>query len=448
MPDTSIYQHVGQGNQLDLGRLLGMAQAARELQTQGAVSDALRASGGDVEAARQSLLRPGGPGFVSPHMLTEFAHASQATSDTAADQMRKFGEIISPHLDDPDLDHNKIAGIANMAVRARIAPPDVAANFISTLPQPTGNKAADHKALQTALTSWTNVLTGGQPPGFGSLPGQAGGGIPITPGRAAFVGRGLAPAPGAAGSLDQPIPGPGGAPLSTAPTGAGSALEAGSAASKDLLASVKTMPDTYANLENLRSLSKEALSGPQTGFEERLNQLGQRFGVNITASAGKLAATEDYAKAAELLVQGSPAYGHSDAFLNNAYGTIPSKELSKLGREGITDWLLGSQDARKFMINSWQQWLAQPGHQAYSNQHLNWLNSKTMVDGSPGFDAANFDPRVFQYARLPTYAKADDGTVINPRAEFTGRMSKTQRGAFVQHLKEYQNNGWVTVGAQ
>jgi hypothetical protein len=79
-PDTSIYQHVGQGNQLDLGRLLATAHAARELQSQQAESDALRASGGDPTAALSSLMQPGASGYVNAGTVS---HLTQAAGEKA-----------------------------------------------------------------------------------------------------------------------------------------------------------------------------------------------------------------------------------------------------------------------------------------------------------------------------------------------------------------------------
>jgi hypothetical protein len=182
-----------------------------------------------------------------------------------------------------------------------------------------------------------------------------------------------------------------------------------------------------ANLSSLRDLSDEAATSPTAGTEKKLNELWQRFfpGSGATLTADQLASTEKYAKVAEQIAgQQATAMHATDAFLRNQYGANPNLELSRLGRKGITNVLLGNVDAQRTVTNEWQkalrsgQWLDQDFH--------DWINQFNR----------GFDPRVFQYARMD----ADE------RVKFRSLMSPSVQKQFAGHLQDAMKRGWVDLG--
>ncbi len=107
-PDTSIYQHEGLGG-MSLPSLMSLVQSSRALQSQQAESDALRASGGDPEAAKQMLMQPGAPGFVNAHTITGLTEAAKSQFGLHQQYMAEAGGAISSLLSRQDNNGNLTA---------------------------------------------------------------------------------------------------------------------------------------------------------------------------------------------------------------------------------------------------------------------------------------------------------------------------------------------------
>ncbi len=110
-PDLSVYHQQGGLGGQSLNDLLGLVARSRELQSQQAESDALRASGGDPEAAKQLLMRPGAPGFVSGHTISSLTNAAQSQFELHKHYMGEAGGAISSLLSRQDKDGNLTATV-------------------------------------------------------------------------------------------------------------------------------------------------------------------------------------------------------------------------------------------------------------------------------------------------------------------------------------------------
>ncbi len=97
-PDLSLYQ---QNRPMGLDQLMGLVQQSRGLQSQQAVSDALRQSGGDPEKANQMLMQPGAPGFVDAHTITSLTQAAQARAQLGQWYMGQASTAIGSLLSKP-----------------------------------------------------------------------------------------------------------------------------------------------------------------------------------------------------------------------------------------------------------------------------------------------------------------------------------------------------------
>lgn len=447
-PDTSLYGVIannansGPLARMSLGDLLNLAQQSRTFQTGVALSDALKQNVDpttgqpNYQGTMKSLLANPNAGAVTPQMTQAITGAQSSQYELGLSQTKTAVDAVSSLVNyggagSQTVPMDAVRQITPILARAGVPPQTIQQTLLSA-------ENPDGTLDKTKLVTLRNWLSGGAAAPSVNLPTAGGATAPVSGGSFNYQlqapgGAGASRAGGPGGFM----PGPTGAPLTSAPAGFQGTLEQ-SAGASNKIRDTQFLPTQYANLENLRDLSDEATSGPQADFEKRANELAQRFGLpGLTLSPDQLKYTEKYAKVAEQLVQQSPAFGHSDAFLQNAYGANPNLTLSKLGREGITQWLLGSVDAQKTMINQWNGWLQ--GHPGQDNQFYNWLNAKYMPDGTKGFDATNFDPRVFQYERMDP----------NDQAKFRGMIKgKGQLGLFASHLRQYETNGWVGGGGE
>ncbi len=107
-PDASLLiprQQAGLGN-MDLGSLLGMAQRARELQTQSGISDALKASVNpqtgqpDPTAAMGRLVKDPSV-YLGPEHITAMTHAQEAQTQLNHYYMGEAGKAVSSLITTP-----------------------------------------------------------------------------------------------------------------------------------------------------------------------------------------------------------------------------------------------------------------------------------------------------------------------------------------------------------
>ncbi len=426
-PDLSVYHQQGGLGGMSLGDLMSLTRQSRELETQSAVSDAIRKSGGDLNAASQMLMKPGSPGFVTPGLVGEFAHGSGAVTGTKMEQLRRTADMVAYHADDADLNHDKVTSLVMGAVSGGV-PADQAVNFLHSLPPPSGNKETDRKNLQKALVGWQSTLTGGQPPEMGTVAGRGGEPVPVSPTEKALMQRGLQAAPGSNDVLT--APGTGRA-MSTLPGGTAKTVDTAGTMAANLVEGGPRRAQTTAMLQTLDELGRATdISGPTADIEKRLKQMWMRaFGNENSPVAKDVAGAEGYNKIANMITSQMATSNHAtDAFLHNAYGANPQLDLSKLGRAGMTHYLQGVNDAEGRVAQEWGDWIAT--HQGQEGRHLSWLNGK---EPDSTMNIKQFDPRVFQYARMSP----------EERVEFRKQMSKTQRDTLNQHAEDYQKRGWV-----
>ena len=298
------------------------------------------------------------------------------------------------------------------------------------------------QALQARVIAISNAM--GLPlPTTSFVMGQSGVSSNVPTGAAAYSAYGVAPptngqgaAPGMGGVSSAP-----GLPQNL-PTGTPEYFASSADAGTKMLTNGPTLANNKAMLLTLDGLSNEAATGPTSGFEQCAGELAQRFGIALPFDAaaktgkgmGQTSATEEYGKIAATLRQQMAttgfgfAGGHAtDAFLNNSEEAMPNLNLSKLGRTGITHWLLGTNDAMQTMQKAWAQSGLAP------QQFLGWMNGRVPVANGT-FDINSFDPRVLQYARMTP----------QERTVFRSQMQPTAQAEFGAHLTDYTNRGWVT----
>ncbi len=421
----ALQPHGGIGG-MDLPALMNLVQSSRALQTQSGIADAIRANPNDPSAAYNAAAQNPNV-MMGPQDIAGFAHASAAITQSRMEQLRRTADMVAYHADDADLDHDKITGIVAAAVNGGVSPYQ-AHNFLNTLPPPTGDKATDRKNLQRALIGWQSTLTGGQPPEMSTVAGRGGEPVPVSPTEKALMQRGLQAAPGSNEVLT--APGTGRA-MSTLPGGTAKTVDTAGTMAANLVEGGPRRAQTTAMLQTLDELGRATdISGPTADIEKRLKQLWQRaFGNENSPAAKDVASAEGLTKITNMITSQMATASHpTDAFLHNAYGANPQLDMSKLGRAGMTHYLQGINDAEARVASEWQDWIT--AHPGQEGRHLSWLSGK-----EPGstMDIKQFDPRVFQYARMSP----------DERVEFRKQMTDAQRKTLNQHAEDYQKRGWV-----
>ncbi len=434
MPDTSIYQHAAQP-QLDIGRLIGIAGAARQLQSQSAISQALKGTVNpqtgqpDPTAALGALVKDPSV-YLGPEDITQFTHAQQAQSQQSQfynEQIGKgAGALYAKAISKAGASESDFNTFATIARKMNI-PASTLMDARKDIVRPDG------KLDPTKLANWYSIISGGQ-----QLPQQE-----------YMTGEGQRKtAPAATFMTGGPTDQGGGLALGTAslslPTGAGGSKEAAAGESVRLLSLGPQLANNRSMLETLGDLSDQATTGPTSGAEQGINELAQRFGFKgITLTPGQLGATEEYGKIAATLQQqmatsgfGGLVGGHAtDAFLQNSHSAMPNLDLSKLGRQGITHWLLGNNDAMQTMAGEWAKWIAQ--HPNMEGEFQHWMYNQLPSGMGQGFDINRFDPRVFQYERMTPEEKASFEGMIKGK----GEMAR-----FAKNVKAYEQKGWTGPG--
>lgn len=217
----------------------------------------------------------------------------------------------------------------------------------------------------------------------------------------------------------------GGGVMTAPPAGAPELAKgpAGAAGIENLTATANDAPNQKALLDNLDQLSKEAVSGPSADWEKRANALVQRLfpGAKFTLTPEQLANSEEYGKISEQLAGQQATAAHAtNAFLTNAYNTNPGLYLSKIGRQGITHMLQGNLDSIVAKNNAWIASGKSPSEFAAWNKDFN----------------KDFNPRVFQYARMTP----------EERAKFRSTLPGNQQQKFFNQIQDYQRKGWIDLG--
>ncbi len=425
-PDLSVYHQQGGLGGMSLNDLLGLEARSRGLDTQAGIADAIRANPNDPQAAFNAAVQKPRV-FMGSQDISGFAHAGGAVTQTKMEQLRRAADMVAYHADDADLNHDKVTSLVMGAVQGGV-PAEQAANFLHSLPPPTGNRETDRKNLQRALVGWQSTLSGGQPPEMGTVAGRGGEPVPVSPTEKALMQRGLQAAPGENDVLT--APGTGRA-MSTLPGGTATDVKTSGDMAAALREGGPRRNQTSAMLQTLDELGKATdVSGPTADIEKRLKQVWQRaFGNENSPAAADVAHAEGYNKIANMITSQMATSNHAtDAFLHNAYGANPQLDLSKLGRTGMTHYLQGTNDAETNVANEWENWItAHPGQQG---RFLSWLNGK-----EPGstMNISQYDPRVFQYAKMSP----------EERVEFRRQMTPAQRNTLNQHAEDYQKRGWV-----
>lgn len=119
-PDLSVYRSGLAG--MGPGQLLSLVQSGRQLQTQQAVSDALRSTGGDPNAALTSLLQPGSPGFVNPETVEHLSRLGQYYTEQGASAI---GSLYEKAISRAGANSDDFANTASILAGLHIPPAEI-----------------------------------------------------------------------------------------------------------------------------------------------------------------------------------------------------------------------------------------------------------------------------------------------------------------------------------
>lgn len=356
-----ILSLIGQGNQLALFNKEFAAKQAIGDAAQGAIDPDGRY---DPMANALAIRSNPAAAFAAPQAITDvLARQGQQIEQTRAqakDATGLFGSISN--IPNPSaLDVHKAAALA--AAQYPNLPPSVIAGI-------THHILSDPAGIKHGATTIQNIGIG--PEGTS--------------------GRVAAPPTAGGAPQQQPL----GAANYGGPTVTGNApgeealLASPAARASDLQATAATSPQYHADLDNLKQLSKTLeIGGPTVEMEKKLNQLGSRFGLNITMTGEQLKSVEEFDKIAKQIStsQASGLGAGTDAGRNMVVGANPSSSMSTYGREGVIDMLQGNQD--------WKD----TGRRAWLRARANGAPASSYDQFSETFGQTS-DPRVFQFNRM------------------------------------------------
>lgn len=432
-PDTSIYAPFARQSQpLDLNSLMGLIAKSRQLNTQSSIANAIRANPNDPSAAYNAAASDPNV-YMGPGDLSSFVHAQRAKSELGQWYMGQAGQAVSSLLTKPNATLNDWHPIRLM-LEGYGVPPSVLDQVEAGV---TSGGQLDKRKLVT-LQQWISANGGlptvptidpntGQPtqkPIGQIMHEQAGGG-----GGGGAAPPGAANAPSAGGSV-------GGYPTDLPPQQASTRKEAGDAQASLQHYRAVDLPQNRQMLSQLSDLSHEAATGPganwQVNWSKLMNNLGMPQFANLTPQ--EVSSSENFKKIAERLVsQMANAGGHvTNDFLHNAYGSNPSLEISRQGREGMISWLQGMADAQSLVSQKWGEFLQ--SHPGYEGRFYEWAGGK--IPG--GMDMGKFDMRVFQFERM-NHQQQD---------AFLASMTDKGRREFLTHHRDYNQSGWLEAAKQ
>lgn len=129
--------------------------------------------------------------------------------------------------------------------------------------------------------------------------------------------------------------------------------------------------------------------GPTLPWEKKLNQLGARFGTNISMSKEELGATESFDKVVTTLADSMSRANGSDARLDAQFHSLPTSSGSAFGQKDIIEMLKGAgPDLTDAKRNIWFQY-KKKNPAADFNQFNNDFNNEIDVRV---FHLNNLDP--------------------------------------------------------
>lgn len=216
----------------------------------------------------------------------------------------------------------------------------------------------------------------------------------------------------------------------SAPIGFGEAKTAeaisGQKAGANLNAAADDLPQQIAALDNmaddLKILGDKV--GPGAGLEKVANALSQRMtGFGITMSKEQVAAAEGFDKLGRQIAMAQAGALHAtDQTLQTTLGANPNLDLSYLGNNGIINLLKGNADAIALKRSKWIEW-----RKAGNGPETYWEFSEKFN--------RNFDPRVFQFARMQKLQ----------REKFLSRMDNDDKDSFERKLYDAQKKDWIRL---
>ncbi len=425
-PDTSIYQHEGLGG-MSLPSLMGLVQSSRALSTQSGIADAMRANPNDPGAAYKAALQNPNV-FIGPREAQEFTGAQSSQFALQQGYTREALGGLTSFLSDPKPTADKFINMMP-TLEAMGIPHEILARTLAAAQNPDGSmnksKMADlylylhqNQGLPTVGTVNPETHQPTEQPIGTIIRGQAQGGGPAGGGQSS----------GATGSF----------PTAAPPYQAGTYADATKAQTSLQDFRSTGIAPMRQMLDNLHDLSNEAATGPGADWQVNWSKLMHNIGLpqyaNLTPDEVK--SSENFKKISERLVnQMATTGGHiTNDFLHNAYGSNPSLEISRQGREGMISWLHGIADVQNLVGKNFQSWLNT--HPGGEGQFYKWASGQ--MPG--GMNVSNLDMRVFQFERM-SQPEQD---------KFLASMKKTpgEYEKFMTHHQNYDRQGWLDSAKQ
>lgn len=217
-----------------------------------------------------------------------------------------------------------------------------------------------------------------------------------------------------------------GVPVGLAPgvSEAASAAATGSAKSaQELMEAADKAPQTKAALMNIRNQLQNFTPGPKANWTYMLGALATQLGVASPKVTEGVAAQEEFAKlATQFINQQVGALGGSgtDSKLESAMKGTPNDLMSKEGILGVTNLMMGLEDATLAKNGAWQKWLgAGNGPESYGKFQTEFNRL--------------YNPRVFQSVYMSD----------KQRQTMLSQMSKTDRERFQKDWVLAKKAGWI-----
>ncbi len=431
MPDTSIYR---QNQPMDLGSLLGMAQRARELQTQSAISDATRDNPDDPVAATRAASQRGA--FVGPREQAEATHAAQVQADLQKTYAGNFSQAVSAMIGRPGkLSKEDAIGIALQGERTGLLPKGYSTQWVTKLPD-------NDKDVRTFIADMDNYARGNANLPVVSTKAPSGETYDIPGAAVKHPGVG-------GGGVAGPVPG-------SYRTGLATGQEGNLATSAGTAAKLQDRAPMISAQRGLLSQMRSELDAANTGgpalsaFRMHVNQTLSGLGLPGIDPEEKQTATQLFNKFSYQLQQQQANGWTSEKNLASVFSANPSIALTKLGNSGVLAFLQGNNDTENLVLSQWNKWkAAHGGGPELDNLHRDWLNDTLPTGYGRGFNARegeavgnggvrNFDPRVLQFQNLP-----DD-----EKTQFYNSLSDKEKQTFARNLNRYKKFNYLEEAQQ
>jgi hypothetical protein len=217
-----------------------------------------------------------------------------------------------------------------------------------------------------------------------------------------------------------------GVPVGLAP-GVGEAASAAGAASaksaQGLMEAADRAPQTKAALANMRDALTTFQPGPKANWTQMVGALATQLGVAPPKVVEGVAGQEEFAKlATQFIGNQMSALGGSgtDSNLATAAKASPNEFMSREGIMGVTNLMLGLEDATLAKNGAWQKWLgAGNGPESYGKFQTEFNRY--------------YNPRVFQSVYMND----------KQRATMLQNMSKVDRERFQKDWTFAKKAGWI-----